>query len=234
MARGRCWMPTCSRSTRPGRTGSACACIISARCPTRRRCRSKERIRTSTNIWWWRTSRTFSVMPAGEYVNETLLARLSKRLGNADLVPIHRSIASPPGWCLGQPRAATPTGVVPRAADRQALRGDLPGTARARVSLRRQLCMVPGEPFFLMREGDGEPNSETLIEVLERRDHLWRYAMTPSPGASTSCVAYGDPRRRHLQRSLLSAAATARRTRPDDYSRPLARARLALPRSAEW
>src|SRR5690606_13484054 len=31
-----------------------------------------------------------SVMPAGEYVNETLLARLCKRLGNADLVPLHR------------------------------------------------------------------------------------------------------------------------------------------------
>ena len=42
--------------------------------------------------------------------------------------------------------------------------------------------MVPGEPFFLMREGDGEPNSETLIEVLERRDHLWRYALTPITG----------------------------------------------------
>ena len=30
------------------------------------------------------------VMPAGEYVEQTLQARLAKRLGNADLVPLHR------------------------------------------------------------------------------------------------------------------------------------------------
>ena len=29
-------------------------------------------------------------MPAGRYVEETLLRRLTKRLGNADIVPIHR------------------------------------------------------------------------------------------------------------------------------------------------
>ncbi|NQD96496.1 pseudouridine synthase, partial [Pseudomonas sp. CrR25] len=30
------------------------------------------------------------VMPAGEYVEQTLQARLAKRFGNADLVPLHR------------------------------------------------------------------------------------------------------------------------------------------------
>ena len=75
-----------------------------------------------------------SVMPAGEYVNETLLARLCKRLGNADLVPIHRIDRLTAGLVLfsanREPRRLP--GVVPRAADRQA-RGDLPATARARA-----------------------------------------------------------------------------------------------------
>jgi tRNA pseudouridine32 synthase/23S rRNA pseudouridine746 synthase len=42
--------------------------------------------------------------------------------------------------------------------------------------------MVPGEPFFRMREVAGEPNSETRIEVIERGDTWWRYALQPVTG----------------------------------------------------
>ena len=126
-----------------------------------------------------------SVMPAGEYVEETLLARLCKRLGNPDLVPIHRIDRLTAGLVLfsvnPQSRGAYQALFRERAIHKryEAICPPLPGLE---FPLRRQLCMVPGEPFFLMREGDGEPNSETLIEVLERRDHLWRYALTPITG----------------------------------------------------
>ena len=103
--------------------------------------------------------------------------------------------------------------------------------------LRRQLCMVPGEPFFLMREGDGEPNSETLIEVLERRDHLWRYALTPITGrkhqlrlhmATLGAGICNDP----FYPQLLPREGATRTITAARSSSP--GARLALPRSAEW
>src|SRR3546814_8688870 len=39
-----------------------------------------------------------------------------------------------------------------------------------------------GEPFFRMVEGEGEPDSETRITVLERGEHWWRYALAPRTG----------------------------------------------------
>jgi len=39
-----------------------------------------------------------------------------------------------------------------------------------------------GEPFFRMREKDGPPNSSSRMDVLERGDSLWRYALTPITG----------------------------------------------------
>ena len=85
--------------------------------------------------------------------------------------------------------------------------------------------MVPGEPFFLMREGDGEPNSETLIEVLERRDHLWRYALTPITG------------RKHQLRLHMATSAPASATIPSTRSCYRARSAtrtITVARSSSW
>ena len=39
-----------------------------------------------------------------------------------------------------------------------------------------------GEPFFRMREVEGEPNSLTCIDVIERAGAIWRYALQPVSG----------------------------------------------------
>src|SRR5690606_22745438 len=39
-----------------------------------------------------------------------------------------------------------------------------------------------GEPFFRMREVEGEPNSETVIDVLERNGPTWTYQLEPVTG----------------------------------------------------
>jgi len=166
-----------------------------------------------------------SVMPAGEYVNETLLARLSKRLGNADLVPIHRIDRLTAGLVLfsanRESRGAYQALFRQREINKryEAICPALPGLE---FPMRRRLCMVPGEPFFLMREGEGEPNSETLIEVLERRGDFWRYGLSPISGkkhqlrlhmATLGAGICNDPfYPQLLERSQRDA---------DDYARPL-------------
>lgn len=165
------------------------------------------------------------VMPAGSYVNETLLARLSKRVGNPDLVPIHRIDRLTAGLVLFSTNPASRGDYQALFRERridkhyEAICPALPALEFPRVE---RLHMVEGEPFFLMRKGDGEPNSETRIEVLERRGDLWRYALYPVTG------------RKHqlrLQMATLGAGICndpfypelierARRDR-DDYARPL-------------
>ena len=165
------------------------------------------------------------VMPSGGYVNETLLARLSKRVGNPDLVPIHRIDRLTAGLVLFSTNPASRGAYQALFRERridkcyEAICPALPQLEFPRVE---RLHMVEGEPFFLMRQGDGEPNSETRIEVLEKRADLWRYALHPVTG------------RKHqlrLQMATLGAGICndpfypelierARRDR-DDYARPL-------------
>ena len=180
-----------------------------------------------------------SVMPAGEYVNETLLARLSKRLGNADLVRFTVSIASPPGWCCSRPtaRAATPTRRCSRAADRQALRAICPALHGLEFPLRRQLCVVPGEAVLPDARRRRRAEQRNAIEVLERRDHLWRYALTPITGRKHQLRLHMATLGAGICNDPYYPQLLPRQERDqDDYSRPLQApgARLALPRSAEW
>jgi tRNA pseudouridine32 synthase/23S rRNA pseudouridine746 synthase len=42
--------------------------------------------------------------------------------------------------------------------------------------------MVDGDKFFVMREEEGEPNSETFVELLETRGDVARYRLHPHTG----------------------------------------------------
>lgn len=162
------------------------------------------------------------VTPAGGFVAETLLARLTRRLRNPDLVPLHRIDRATAGLVLFSACPATRAAYQDlfrlRQIDKryQALAPALPGMD---FPLTRRTRLGPGEPFFRMREVEGEPNSETRIEVLERGEAHWRYALTPVTG------------RKHQLRVHLAALGapivndgfypTLRAQAADDYARPL-------------
>ncbi len=125
------------------------------------------------------------VAPVGRYVMQTLLTRLIERLGNADLVPLHRIDRDTAGLVLfsanPRTRAAYHALFRDHAIDKryEALAPPLPGLA---FPLTRRSRLQRGEPFFRMMEHDGEPNSETRIEVIERGVDLWRYRLQPVSG----------------------------------------------------
>jgi tRNA pseudouridine32 synthase/23S rRNA pseudouridine746 synthase len=125
------------------------------------------------------------VTPAGRFVQETLLARLIRRTGNVQLVPLHRIDRLTAGLVLfsTQPasRAAYQALFRERRIDKryEALAAPLP---LASFPLARRSRLVEGEPFFRMQEIAGEPNSETRIELLERGHDHWRYALYPHTG----------------------------------------------------
>ncbi len=125
------------------------------------------------------------VTPAGGFVEHTLLTRLIRRLGNADLVPLHRIDRSTAGLVLFSANPASRAAYQALFRERriskryEALAPPLPQLS---FPLTRRSRIVEGEPFFLMHEVAGAPNSETRIEVIEKGERLWRYALHPVTG----------------------------------------------------
>lgn len=125
------------------------------------------------------------VTPTGEYVEQTLLRRLIRRLDNPHLVPLHRIDRHTAGLVLfsadPESRGAY-QGLFPqRRIDKhyQAIAPALPGLDFPRVHRSR---LEHGEPFFRMREVPGAANTETIAQVLERNGEVWRYGLSPVTG----------------------------------------------------
>ena len=123
--------------------------------------------------------------PGGRFVQETLLTRLKKKFDSTDLTPIHRLDRETAGVVIFSRQVAsrgayqslfqrrevhkTYEALAPALAGR-----DFPFTYRSR--------MVDGDKFFLMREEEGDANSETVIDVIERRGDVNLYRLHPHTG----------------------------------------------------
>jgi tRNA pseudouridine32 synthase/23S rRNA pseudouridine746 synthase len=125
------------------------------------------------------------VMPAGDYAEETLLTRLVRETGNPHLAPLHRIDRHTAGLVLFSTdpasRGAYQALFREKRIDKR-YQAIAPALPQHQFPLRRHSRLEKGEPFFRMREVDGEANSESLLEVLEKRDALWRYRLFPVTG----------------------------------------------------
>jgi tRNA pseudouridine32 synthase/23S rRNA pseudouridine746 synthase len=170
--------------------------------------------------------------PGGRYLRETALSRLRAALDMPRLSPLHRLDRDTAGVMLFCADPASRGRYQELFQSRSVLKEyeaiaplreelELPSVRRSRIQ------QVPGR--FDMREVPGEPNSETRIELVERRGALGRYRLYPATG------------RKHQLRVHMSALGIpicndicypAPRPHPprDDYSRPL----LLLARAIEF
>lgn len=125
------------------------------------------------------------VTPSGQFLHETLLVRLKKKLNLEDLVPIHRIDRETAGVVIFSHNPASRGAYASLFRTRsikkvyEALAAHLPN---APLPITRRSRMIPGEPFFRMKETEGEPNSETHIDVLEKMDDLNVYRLLPVTG----------------------------------------------------
>ena len=170
------------------------------------------------------------VVPSGRFVRETLLARLVERLGNPQLVPLHRIDRDTAGLVMFSADPASRARYSALFASRrvekhyEAVAPALPAMEFPHMRCSR---LERAEPFFRMRETDGPPNSSSRIDVLERGDGLWRYALTPVTGRKhqlrVHMAALGAP----IANDRLYPALSAAMDDPESPLRLLAR-RLAF------
>jgi len=163
------------------------------------------------------------VAPTGAWVEETLLARLVRRLGNPSLVPLHRIDRATAGLVLFSANPATRARYQALFRERRITKtyeAVAPPLGHCAFPLVRRSRLEAGEPFFRMRESAGEPNSETRMTVRERGESHWRYELEPVTGRKhqlrVHMAALGAPIANDPYYPSLSAAGA------DDYSRPLA------------
>ncbi len=123
--------------------------------------------------------------PTGRFLQETLLVRLKKKLDIPDLSPIHRLDRETAGVvifsCHRASRGAYQSLFQQRAVKKvyEALAAPLAGREFPFVHRSK---MAEGEQFFLMQEVAGEPNSETMIDVIEQRGGATLYRLHPHTG----------------------------------------------------
>lgn len=164
------------------------------------------------------------VAPTGRHVRETLLTRLVGRLGIKELVPLHRIDRDTAGLVLfsadpGSRGAYQDLFRLRRIEKRY--EAVAPALSRCVFPLLRETRLVKSEPFFRMREVQGDANARTRIEVLAAQGEWWRYALFPVSGRKhqlrVHMSALGAPIRNDPYYPELAAPAPA----PEDYSRPL-------------
>lgn len=125
------------------------------------------------------------VTPSGRFLQQTLLVRLKNSTGLVHLTPIHRLDRETAGVVIFSHDPATRgqyQSLFQKRSMHKVYHALAPSSDSLSFPLTRRSCIVKGEPFFCMRETDGEANAETRIEFLERRGALSLYALYPLTG----------------------------------------------------
>jgi tRNA pseudouridine32 synthase/23S rRNA pseudouridine746 synthase len=161
------------------------------------------------------------VMPAGRFLRETLLVRLRRQGAPEGLAPVHRIDRETAGVVVFSVNPSTRgayASLFQRREVRKVYEALAPKPAGLALPATRRSRIVRGEPFFRMREVEGEPNSETRVESAAEFGGAALYRLVPVTGRKHQLrlhlAALGRP---VLNDRLYPSVNDA----PDDFSRPL-------------
>jgi tRNA pseudouridine32 synthase / 23S rRNA pseudouridine746 synthase len=125
------------------------------------------------------------VIPSGRFLQETLLVRLRKQRGLESLVPIHRLDRETAGVVLFSVNPKTRSHYTALFRNRRVTKtyeALAPTLEDASFPKTRRSRIVPGEPFFRMKEVPGEANSETQISLRRNLGPISLYQLVPITG----------------------------------------------------
>jgi len=130
------------------------------------------------------------VTPGGKYVNECLLERLRQQQNLPDLVPVHRLDRETAGLVIFSVNPETRGNYGQLFADKQIhktyqavatlpsehLKWTLPKSWQVSNRLEK------GNPGFVMKEVEGEINAHSVINLVERKEQLGLFKLSPITG----------------------------------------------------
>lgn len=125
------------------------------------------------------------VLPSGRYVQETLLVRLKQQLGLEALSPIHRIDKDTAGLVLFSVDPASRDAYQSLFRQRvvsKVYEAWAPVMPERVFPLTCACRLAAADEFFRTAVIAGEPNSETRVDVLERRGAWARYQLQPVTG----------------------------------------------------
>ena len=125
------------------------------------------------------------VIPSGKYVQQTLLVRLKKLTGIAELSPVHRIDKDTAGLVLFSVNAVTRDAYQALFRNRTVTKtyyAIAPLSKTRQWPLRYCSRLIEDEQFFRTREVAGEANSETHIALIEERGDTGLYQLQPVTG----------------------------------------------------
>lgn len=126
-----------------------------------------------------------TMSPTGQYVQETLLVRLKQQTGNEHLTPIHRLDRETAGVVLIS-KCVQSRGVYQQMFATRQVQKTYHAIAAYRDDLNfpliTKLKMEKGQPFYTMQVVEGEPNSETEIQLLQHDQQWGKYELKPHTG----------------------------------------------------
>lgn len=125
------------------------------------------------------------ITPGGRFLHETLLVRLKKKLGMKHLTPIHRLDRETAGVILFSCEPATRGSYQTLFHQRtisKTYHALAPHLENLHFPLTHRSRMIESEQFFVMQEVAGAANSETEIDIIERRGEISLYELRPSTG----------------------------------------------------
>ena len=162
------------------------------------------------------------VTPSGHYLQETLLVRLKNQLNIDSLIPIHRIDRETAGlvlFCIRPKERDAYQALFRRHEVIKHYEAVAPWRPDLQFPLQRRTRIVEDEPFFRQREAPGEPNSETLIDVLEVRGERALYALSPVTGKKHQLRVHMNALGLAICNDRMYPPVEA--TPDDDYTRPL-------------
>ena len=125
------------------------------------------------------------VVPSGDYLQETVLVRLKRKLGINTLVPIHRIDRDTAGLVMFSVQPATRAhyhALFSQRSVKKTYEAIAPWRADLALPLIRESRIVEAGHFMLQHEVSGPANAITHVAVLEVHGALARYALRPVTG----------------------------------------------------
>ena len=127
------------------------------------------------------------VTPSGLYLHQTLLNRLKKKTGIQTLSPIHRIDRDTAGlviFSVNPSERAQYQNLFRDRAVKKVYEAIAPYSAELakKLPMTYQSRIEESEHFLQMQEVEGDPNTDTLIEIIEVKESWARYRLTPSSG----------------------------------------------------